>query len=35
MKPNLKLAPTPENFLEEHQVFILDFFAWFESGGDK
>ena len=23
-----------ENFLKEHQVHILDFFAWVESGGD-
>ena len=31
----LKISSELENFLEEHQVFILDFFAWFESGGDK
>ena len=31
----LKISSELENFLEEHQVHILDFFAWFESGGDK
>ena len=31
----LKISSELEIFLEEHQVYILDFFAWFESGGDK
>ena len=31
----LKISSELEIFLEEHQVHILDFFAWFESGGDK
>ena len=31
----LKISNVLESFLEEHQVHILDFFAWFESGGDK
>ena len=31
----LKISNELENFLAEHQVHILDFFAWFESGGDK
>ena len=31
----LKISSELENFLAEHQVHILDFFAWFESGGDK
>ena len=31
----LKISSELENFLEEHQIHILDFFAWFESGGDK
>ena len=31
----LKITSELEIFLEEHQVYILDFFAWFESGGDK
>ena len=30
-----KISSELENFLSEHQVHILDFFAWFESGGDK
>ena len=31
----LKISSELEIFLAEHQVHILDFFAWFESGGDK
>ena len=31
----LKISSELEIFLEEHQVHILDFFAWFESGGDN
>ena len=31
----LKISSELEIFLEEQQVYILDFFAWFESGGDK
>ena len=31
----LKISSELEIFLEEHQLYILDFFAWFESGGDK
>ena len=31
----LKISSELEIFLEEHQVHILDFFTWFESGGDK
>ncbi len=31
----LRISSELEIFLEEHQVYILDFFAWFESGGDK
>jgi hypothetical protein len=31
----LKISSELENFLEEHELHILDFFAWFESGGDK
>ena len=34
-KTYLKISSELENFLAEHQVHILDFFAWFESGGDK
>ena len=30
----LKISRELENFLKEHQVHILDFFAWVESGGD-
>jgi len=31
----VKISSELEIFLEEHQVHMLDFFAWFESGGDK
>ena len=31
----LKISSELENFLEEHELHIFDFFAWFESGGDK
>ena len=31
----LKISSELEIFIEEHKVHILDFFAWFESGGDK
>ena len=31
----LKISSELEIFIEEHQVHILDFFAWFESGGDN
>ena len=31
----LKISSELEIFLAEHQVHISDFFAWFESGGDK
>ena len=31
----LKIRSALEIFLEEHELHIIDFFAWFESGGDK
>ena len=31
----LKISSELEIFLAEHQVYILDFFSWFESGGDN
>ena len=31
----LKISSELEIFLEEHQVYISDFFSWFESGGDN